>query len=234
MSRPIAALYVESEGAYIGVPGVDPWDEARDARKYAGPHPIVAHPLCQRWGRFWHGSTAKPHQFEKGADGGCFEAAIQAVWAFGGVIEHPADSHAWERFNIPRPPRVGGWVSVWRENEIRRMDMGPGGAAVERALAERHDTEWTCEVSQGHYGHFAGKRTWLLASGIRHCDLPELIWGPCEQRIHPLALAKHGYAKARRIGMMAMVGGKDKTRIRNATPPEFREVLLSIARKASA
>ncbi len=33
--------------------------------------------------------------------------------------------------------------------------------------------------------------------------------------------------------MMAMVGGKDKTRIRNATPPEFQELLLSIARNAA-
>lgn len=29
-----------------------------------------------------------------------------------------------------------------------------------------------------------------------------------------------------------MVGGKDKTRIRDATPPEFRDVLLTIARSA--
>jgi hypothetical protein len=33
--------------------------------------------------------------------------------------------------------------------------------------------------------------------------------------------------------MMAMVGGKDKTRIRNATPPEFRDLLLAIARSAA-
>ena len=60
----VAALYVEPDGAYIGLPGVDPWDERRDARTYAGPHPVVAHPPCQRWGRFWHGSTRKPHQFK--------------------------------------------------------------------------------------------------------------------------------------------------------------------------
>ena len=59
--------------------------------------------------------------------------------------------------------------------------------------------------------------------------LPPLRWGAGEQRIHLVALAKHGYAKARRIGMMAMVGGKDKTRIRNATPIEFRDLLISIA-----
>jgi hypothetical protein len=52
----IAALYVEPNGAYFGLPGVDPWDQARDARKYAGPWPVVAHPPCERWGRFWHGS----------------------------------------------------------------------------------------------------------------------------------------------------------------------------------
>jgi hypothetical protein len=42
-------------------------------------------------------------------------------------------------------------------------------------------------------------------------------------------LARYGYEKARRIGMLAMVGGKHKTAIRNATPPKFRDVLLQIA-----
>jgi hypothetical protein len=73
------------------------------------------------------------------------------------------------------------------------------------------------------------KGTWLYAHGV---DLPSLTWGPGEQRIHPIALERHGYEKARRIGMMAMVGGKDKTRIRNATPEAFRDLLISIARSA--
>lgn len=203
----VAALFVEADGTYFGLPNVDPWDEARDARKYAGPHSVVAHPPCQRWGRFWHGSTRKPHQFEKGADDGCFVAALSAVRRFGGVIEHPADSHAWSAFGLPKPPRNGGWV----------------GNAFDG---------YSCCVYQGHYGHFAGKPTWLYTSGIQYMHLPELRWGKVAQRLHPTALEKHGYEKARRIGMMAMVGGKDKTKIRNATPPEFRDVLLSIARRA--
>lgn len=197
----IAALYVEADGCYFGLPNVDPWDIGRDARKYAGPHPVIAHPPCQRWGRFWHGSTRKPHQFELGADQGCFAHALWAVRTFGGVLEHPADSHAWRYYGLREPVREGGW----------RVSDTWGG--------------FSCCVSQGHYGHEAGKRTWLYAAGI---DWPELRWGDCEQRLHPTALAKHGYAKARRIGMMAMVGGKDKTKIRNATPIEFRDVLIAM------
>ena len=73
------------------------------------------------------------------------------------------------------------------------------------------------------------KPTWLYAVAD---DLPELIWTPAPQRLHPVALDRYGYEKARRIGMAAMVGGKDKTKIRERTPIEFRDVLLSIARSA--
>jgi len=201
----IAALYVETDGCYYGLDGVEPWDEARDARRYAGPWPVVAHPPCQRWGRFWHGSTRKPHQFKLGDDGGCFLAALDCVRTWGGVLEHPCDSHAWKFYDLAPPKRHAGWMPA--------DDCGG----------------WTCYVEQGHYGHMSRKPTWLYAVVV---DLPELDWSRGEQRLHPVALARYGYAKARRIGMTAMVGGKDKTRIRNATPPEFRDVLLSIARTA--
>lgn len=207
----IAALYVETDGCYFGLDDVDPWDEARDARRYTGPHPVVAHPPCQRWGKFWHGSTRKPHQFKKGDDGGCFDCALTAVHLYGGVIEHPADSHAWDHFGINKPPRSGGWIPAF----------------------DNWTDAWTCCVYQGHYGHMSGKPTWLLVENVRRDQLPELRWGKTDQLIHPRALELHGYEKARRIGMVAMVGGKDKTRIRNATPLEFRDVLLSIARLAA-
>ena len=47
----VAALYVDPRGCYAGLPDVDVWDEQRDARTYAGPHPVVAHPPCSRWCR---------------------------------------------------------------------------------------------------------------------------------------------------------------------------------------
>lgn len=201
----IAALYIEPDGCYGDLPGVDPWDLERDAREYAGPWPVVAHPPCQRWGRFWHGSTRKPHQFDKGADQQCFAAALFAVRTYGGVIEHPADSHAWDWFGLTKPERFKGW------NEPDKY----GGRS--------------CYVEQGHYGHMSRKPTWLYAAKV---DFPELNWSKGEQRLHPVALERYGYEKARRIGMTAMVGGKDKTKIRNATPEEFRDLLISMAQSA--
>src|ERR1700680_4051287 len=103
----IAALFVETGGSYFNLDGIDPWDEKRDARTYPGQYPVIAHPPCQRWGRFWHGSTRKPHQFKLGDDDGCFAAALASVRRWGGVLEHPADSRAWSAFILNPPPREG-------------------------------------------------------------------------------------------------------------------------------
>lgn len=42
MPKPVAALFVDPRGCYADLPGVELWDEARDARTYPGPHPVVA------------------------------------------------------------------------------------------------------------------------------------------------------------------------------------------------
>lgn len=144
----IAALYVERGGCYFGLPHVDPWDEARDARLYAGPWPVVAHPPCARWcnlaGLVQH---RYPH-LRKGEDGGCFAAALAAVRRFGGVLEHPAYSRAWEAHGLRWPVR-----GRWREADTQ------GGM--------------TAHVEQANYGHRGRKATWLYAVG---CDLPQLRW----------------------------------------------------------
>jgi hypothetical protein len=49
----ITALYAESAGTYFDLHDVDAWDEPRDARRYSGLRPVVAHPPCQRWGRYF-------------------------------------------------------------------------------------------------------------------------------------------------------------------------------------
>ena len=183
MPRTVAALYVEPDGPYSGLDGVDVWDEARDARTYAGPHPVVAHPPCARWGRYWSGGPSASYRRELGDDGGCFASALESVRRFGGVLEHPEASHAWRWFGLMPPNRAGGWtVADWL-----------GG--------------WTCCVEQGHYGHRARKATWLYAVGVK---LPILTWGKsaATYRIdhgrHNMAERVLGESPTRRMPAMEM------------------------------
>lgn len=205
--REIAALYVEKDGCYFGLPGVDPWDEARDARRYAGPHPVVAHPPCQRWGAMWAGSPtviAKTGVRKAlGDDGGCFEAALRAVRSFGGVIEHPENSKAWRHFGLNKPLRDGGWVIADRL----------GG--------------WTCRVEQIVYGHAARKPTWLYVNG---CALPRLKWGVDPRKLPSMVQPSKARIAAGRTPSVNAHGIADRLRI--ATPPAFRDLLISIARTA--
>ncbi|PTR07905.1 MULTISPECIES: hypothetical protein [unclassified Novosphingobium] len=194
----VAALFVETDGAYFGLEGVEPWPIERDARNYTGPWPVVCHSPCGRWGRFATGSTRKPNQYRLGEDFGCFAVALTAVRNYGGVLEHPKDSKAWKWFGL-KPPRSEGWTPA--------DDFGG----------------YTCQVEQGHYGHFSRKPTWLYA---RSAYLPEMIWGRSPQRLPAYAIDRYGYEKARRIGVMAAIGGKRKTQVREATPPPFSRFAL--------
>lgn len=137
----IAALFVQPDGCYAGLPGVDAWPEHRDARLYDGVLPVVAHPPCQLWGNMaavnyarWGGEHNKP-----GNDGGCFASAIESVRRCCGVIEHPKNSRAFAAHGIDKPHGIG-WQQI-------------------------SQTEWVCEVWQSAYGHRANKATWLYYVG---------------------------------------------------------------------
>lgn len=147
----IAALFVDSRGVYAGDCRFDVWDEKRDARKYEGPYPVIAHPPCARWCQL-AGLVEHRWGYKRGEDGGCFSSALNSVRRFGGVLEHPAYSMAWKTFGLPRPCKNGGWI---------------GDA----------DTGFSCHVEQGKYGHKARKATWLYVFGLPEEDLPELKWG---------------------------------------------------------
>jgi hypothetical protein len=200
----IAALYVAKNGVYYGLPDVDPWDEERDARLYAGPHPVVAHPPCERWGRYWSGGPSAKVRRKLGDDDGCFRYALGAVRTFGGVLEHPEASHAWAHFRLNKPPKNGGWV---------RAD--PVG--------------WTCCVEQGHYGHTARKATWLYVCGVS--VLPWLIGGPSKgRRLDEGFHSKEERRAARAAGQKPRKRLSKAECL--ATPLPFRDLLLDIARTA--
>ena len=204
-SRKVAALFVQMDGAYYGLPDVDPWPETRDARLYEGPWPVVAHPPCERWGRYWSGGPSAKVRRKLGDDSGCFASALASVRRWGGVIEHPEGSHAWRAFHIIAPPRHGEWVSAGL--------MHPGA--------------WTCCVEQGHYGHRARKATWLYAYGV---DLPTLKWGSSGK--HDRLDEGYHSAEERRRAIKTGICQLLSKRQRAATPIEFRDLLISIARTA--
>jgi hypothetical protein len=196
----IAALYVATNGAYFNLPGVDPWDITRDARLYAGPYPVVAHPPCERWGRYWGGGPSARVRRTLGDDAGCFDAALRAVRQWGGLLEHPEASHAWDAHGLMRPPKTGGWV--------------------------RNPIGWTCCVEQGHYGHRARKATWLYAVIP---NPPELTWGPSSgERLDEGFHSREERDAARAAG--AKPRARLSTAENVATPTAFRDLLLSIAR----
>jgi hypothetical protein len=208
----IAALYVQTGGCYFGLDGVEPWDEARDARKYDGPYPVISHTPCPRWGKMWFGQplTVKLTgvRKKKGDDGGCFEHSLYCVRKYGGIIEHPCGSYAWPHFGLNVPPREGGWVNA---------DFLGG---------------WTCCVEQGRYGHYARKPTWLLAYGID--ELPSLDWGKAPPRYDPAVIERMGLARAKRLGELGARGGGTDSSPRIGTPEPFRDLLIDMARSVSA
>ncbi len=103
----VAALYVDERGPYVDMPGVDAWTEARDARRYQGPHPVVAHPPCADWSRLKGMAKHVPGRRELAP------LAVEQVRQWGGVLEHPAWSSLWRTLALPRPGELsdawGGW-----------------------------------------------------------------------------------------------------------------------------
>ncbi len=110
---------------------VDPWTVERDAKRYAGPLPVIAHPPCGPWGRLRFMCTKQ--------DATCGPRAVEQVRAFGGVLEHPADSLLFKRCRLPFPGEL--------PDEF-------GGR--------------TYAVRQVAWGHCCEKPTWLYVVGVDH------------------------------------------------------------------
>ena len=199
----VAALFVQPDGCYAGLPFVDAWPESRDARRYDGNLPVVAHPPCQLWGNLcavnyarWGGEHNRP-----GNDHGCFAAAVEHVRRCGGVLEHPAMSKAFAAHDIT-PPVSRGW---------QRVTCGG----------------WVCEVWQSAYGHRANKATWLYYYGEN--PPAELRWSrirgthqvgmPCRQGIYATEPWRNKPSLNKREA--------------NATPEPFRDAMIALALQAN-
>lgn len=176
---PVAVLFARADSNYKTMPACDVWDAERDARKWKGGAPVVAHPPCRAWGRLR--MQAKPRPDEKAL--ALF--AVDQVRTFGGVLEHPKGSTLWQAAGLPRPGQrdeFGGWTlpifqSWWGHRaekatylyivgcepaDIPAMPMMLGGAshviAQNRTRSDgtrirKGDAGWRPEVSKAEREH---------------------------------------------------------------------------------
>lgn len=133
----VAVLFARADSIYKSLRDCDVWDAERDALRWNGGAPVVAHPPCRAWGRLRQ--FAKPRPGEKMLA----ILAVANVRAFGGVLEHPAESTLWEHCSLPRP---GEFRDAWDGYSI--------------------------EIEQFHWGHRAEKATWLYIVGCQPSQLP--------------------------------------------------------------
>lgn len=133
----IAVLFARTDSVYKTMPECDVYDIERDARTWTGSMPVVAHPPCRGWGRLAQFSHATDDERMLAVE------AVEAVRAWGGVLEHPAESKLWARCGLPRP------------GQFPDADFG-----------------YSIEIRQCDWGHRAEKLTWLYIVGTHVDSLP--------------------------------------------------------------
>lgn len=103
----VAVLFARGDSHYKTLPECDVWDIDRDARRWPGGAPVIAHPPCRAWAGLRH--MASPRADEK--DLAIF--AVACVRKYGGVLEHPRGSTLWAAAGLPAPAErdeFGGWT----------------------------------------------------------------------------------------------------------------------------
>jgi hypothetical protein len=108
MLAPVVVLFVRADSIYKTLPGVECYDEARDARTWPGGCPVVAHPPCRTWGQLSPFARPNPEEHALGP------WAVEQVRKWGGVLEHPLRSKLWPACGLPKvgtaKDAFGGWT----------------------------------------------------------------------------------------------------------------------------
>lgn len=104
----ISVLFARRDSIYKTL-DCDVWDADRDALRWPGGNPIVAHPPCRAWGQLRHFANPLPGEKELAL------WAVDQVRKWGGVLEHPERSHLWPEKNLPKPgatDQYGGFTLI--------------------------------------------------------------------------------------------------------------------------
>jgi hypothetical protein len=134
----VVALYVDPRGPYPGL--LEEWyDETRDARTYAGPWPVVAHPPCGPWGALRH--MVVPNRARREQDAALGPIAIQQVQRWGGVLEQPKGSKLFAHCGVD--PRECFTVEQVQWGHVARKATWLYVVGVDRARVTEMIYPWT-------------------------------------------------------------------------------------------
>ncbi len=103
----ISVLFCRNDSIYKTLPDVDVWDADRDALRWPGGTPVVAHPPCRAWGKLYKFAHPDPGEKDLAV------WSVEQVRRWGGVLEHPAGSKLWPHMELPHPRRKDkfyGWT----------------------------------------------------------------------------------------------------------------------------
>jgi hypothetical protein len=173
LEKHVVALYVDARGPYPGI--VQEWyGTERNAKTYAGPYPVVAHPPCGPWGPMRHLSSGVGAE----QDATCGPHAVEMVRRWGGVLEHPKGSKLFAYCGMPHPDdptdEWGGYTI-----EVQQVDWGHPArkrtwlyiVGVELQYVpmfppRREPTHW----ASGSRGRSKGKQGSPVPPGIKVCS----------------------------------------------------------------
>lgn len=90
----ISILCAKKDSLYKTIPGLDVWDEDRDAYLFTGSNPVITHAPCAQWSRLKAFSKQDADQKELAFH--CLKYVIRN----GGIFEHPAGSSFFKEAGI--------------------------------------------------------------------------------------------------------------------------------------
>lgn len=90
----ISVLCAKKNSTYKNIPGIDVWDENRDAYFFTGSNPVITHAPCAQWSRMKAFANDNPDEKELAYF--CLNKVIRN----GGIFEHPAGSTFYKEVGI--------------------------------------------------------------------------------------------------------------------------------------